>query len=214
MKSALYLGTDPKEFEYDGEIIHYPLIKPIIRDLNDIHTRFVFGELLDYTDLVFTSKNTVHFFFQALAYYQIDSALLKNKQLYAIGPVTEKALASYGFSCMPLPKQETQEGLIKQLFMQDHAESYFFYPRSALARRHLEQFLMRMCVRHQICDLYDLTFKNDKPLPELDAFDEIIFTSPSTVHAFYNLFENIPKKVKLRSIGPITAKILQQKACK
>jgi len=47
-----------------------------------------------------------------------------------------------------------------------------------------------------------------KDLPDLDLsrFDEIMFTSPSTVRNFKKRYKRVPKGVKISWIGDVTSK--------
>jgi uroporphyrinogen-III synthase len=59
-------------------------------------------------------------------------------------------------------------------------------------------------VQFTAIDLYDPIFQAPLPIPNLDEFDEIVFTSPSTVRAFLAIYGEIPKDKIIAPIGPIT----------
>jgi len=99
---------------------------------------------------------------------------------------------------------------IDLLRIQDLEEAYIFYPRSSLARKNLEHFLLHRHVRHQVCDLYETVFQKPQPVPDLANIDEIIFTSPTTVRGFVEAFGSLPKDKNLTCIGPITETALQK----
>jgi uroporphyrinogen-III synthase len=54
-------------------------------------------------------------------------------------------------------------------------------------------------------DLYETVAQRVEPVPDLRLFDEIVFTSPSTVDAFFEIFGHIPSGKKIVAIGPVTA---------
>jgi uroporphyrinogen-III synthase len=57
--------------------------------------------------------------------------------------------------------------------------------------------------------LYDTVTQKLEPKPDLNHVQEIVFTSPSTVLAFLEIFGALPKGKKLIAIGPITQQQLE-----
>jgi uroporphyrinogen-III synthase len=139
-----------------------------------------------------------------------DKSLLRNKQLVAIGKSTAAKLTQAGYAPHLICQDESQEGMIELLKTQDLHNAYLFYPRSLLARKKLERYLVNRGVRHQTCDLYETVFQKPVPVPDLTQVDEIIFTSPSTVKGFMAAFGAIPSNKKLTCIGPITEEELKK----
>jgi uroporphyrinogen-III synthase len=127
-----------------------------------------------------------------------------NKQLIAIGPSTAAALQAKGWEPLIAP-EATQEGVIALL---ESIDGYFFLPRSRLARSALTDYLQARKTPFFAFDLYDTVFQKLEPVPDLAEFDEIVFTSPSTVEGFLRIYGALPRDKKLTPIGPITAKCL------
>lgn len=207
---VLYLGSDPSYFSKEGkEICHCPLIKIVPRCLSSFtEIRSAFDDIQEYTHILFTSKNAVNIFFALLEELKIEPSFLETKELIAVGRVTADTLQKKGQARIKIAKQETQEGvieIIRPLYLDD---AYFFLPRSSLSRPLLAQFLIERGIRHQICEIYDTVFEAPPLLPDLKSFDEIIFTSPSTVNAFFKLFAKIPLGKRLGVLGPITEQAL------
>lgn len=213
MNTILYLGTDPTEFEMrghvQGHLIHYPIIKIIPRSLNDPEIRQAYDDLEEYTHFIFTSKNAVKVFCQHLFELQKSPGDFKQKMVVAIGEVTAAHLLAKGLCPQLIAKEETQEGLVKLLGLVNLDEAYVFLPRSALSRPVLSNFFKEREIRYQACDLYDTKTQNLEPKPELSQVDEIVFTSPSTVKAFVEIFGKIPTGKNLLAIGPITEETLR-----
>ena len=211
MKTILYLGTDPTYFPEEGNVIHYPIIRIVPRSLKDPELKSALDDLPDYTHLIFTSKNAVRIFFEHAKKLFSDLSFLQEKQFAAVGKVTAEHLLMEGFTPSIIAKEETQEGLIKELSLLDFQDAYVFFPRSSHSRPVLLDFLQQRGVRHQACDLYDTLSHPIDPRPDLNMIDEIVFTSPSTVEAFYGLFGFIPKEKKLVVSGPITEEALKRR---
>ncbi len=100
--------------------------------------------------------------------------------------------------------------MIEVLKLHHLEDAYVFYPRSSLARKNLEQFLQEKGIRHQVCDLYQTEFQKPEPVPHLEEIDEIVFTSPSTVRGFIEVFGAVPRDKKLTCIGPVTEQFLKK----
>lgn len=211
MKKTLYLGTDPSYFFLEGHIIHYPIIKIIPRTLADPELKASFDDLQEYTHIIFTSKNAVKVFFDIARSIYKDLSFLQERSIFAIGKVTCDALKKEGFVPVVVSSDETQEGMIKELELEDLEEAYVFFPRSSLSRPVLLDYLYKNGIRHQACNLYDTVAHLPGPPPNLKQIDEIVFTSPSTVEAFYSLFGFIPTDKSLKVIGPITEEALLQR---
>lgn len=212
MKTILYLGTDPTQFESqgrsDGHLIHYPVIKIVPRPLDEPELKQAFDDLDAYTHLIFTSKNAVKIFFSHLASLNKPIDTLKEKRIIAIGLVTAAHLSAQGCPATDISTEETQEGVVKLLNTMDLDDAYLFLPRSSLSRPILANFFKERELRYQACDLYDTVSHCIQPKPDLDQIDEIIFTSPSTVQAFLEIFGALPKGKKCLAIGPITEQTL------
>jgi uroporphyrinogen-III synthase len=191
----LYLGTDPENCELK-DLVHYPIIKTIPMEIPS----HMWEDFADYTHILITSKNAAAIFLSQLK----DKALLQSKQIIAIGKSTAAKLSQEGFAPHQIAQDESQEGIIELLKRQDLHDAYIFYPRSTLARKKLESYMIGRGIRHQICDLYETVFQKPEPSPDFSKIDEIIFTSPSTVKGFIAAFGSIPPHKKLTCIGPIT----------
>ena len=83
-------------------------------------------------------------------------------------------------------------------------QGYFFLPHSKRARPALSDYFKQHHIPFFALDLYDTIFQKLEPVPNLDDFDEILFTSPSTVEGFLRIYGQLPIHKKLTSIGPIT----------
>ncbi|MGH2639614.1 MAG: uroporphyrinogen-III synthase [Rhabdochlamydiaceae bacterium] len=192
MTKILYLGTDPSR--YGRDVIHCPLIDTRPLPLPDI-------DLDAFTHVILTSPNAARILASQMS--------LQNKKNLTIGVGTTDTLMQMGLKCFASAFPETQEGMINLLKRISFENSYLFYPRSSAARPLLANYLIETGLKHTICDLYETIFLKPHPLPLLSDFDEIVFTSPSTIKAFLTLYGSIPKNKKLTCIGPITRQALQ-----
>lgn len=196
MKTVLYLGLDPTHCKAEGHIIHCPLIEIVPRPVDES----AFEALAEYTHVLVTSKSAI----QILTDYLPDTTLLKDKKFLAVGQVTAKHIQKHGLTVSAIAQDETSEGVIKEILAVLPKSAYLFWPHSSLSRPVIRDYLNREGYKYRECLLYDtLPKKPNKPI-DLDAIDEIIFTSPSTVDAFIQFFGPLPQNKTLRAIGPIT----------
>lgn len=208
MKTILYLGTDPTFFKTEGKVIHFPIIELIPRSSEEIRPKL--QRLASFTHLIFTSKHAVFFFFQYLKNLAIDYEKIRTMTVLAIGPSTGHALNQQEIVHFILADEATQEGIIVRLKQMDLKKASILMPRSSQARPLLTQFLDHEQVHYEVLDLYDPVPTRIKPPFKLEEVDEILFTSPSTVQAFFQFFDRIPKHLVLKTIGPITEKALER----
>jgi uroporphyrinogen-III synthase len=192
----LYLGTEVPS-HLSNKVVHYPVLQLVAQPI----PLNIIKELPAFTHVIFTSKNAVTFFLE-----HIPS--LEGKIVIAIGQMTAKRLRLHGYPPTHIAQEETQEGLIALLTTLDLKNSYLLLPCSARARPLLKKFLQAKGLRHQVVDLYTTQFQRPEPVPNLEEFDEIIFTSPSTVEAFLAIYSKLPENKKLTSLGPITQTVL------
>lgn len=208
MKKVLYLGTDPSYYKAKGvQIIHYPVIQ-IVPRINSC-VKAAYSKLSSYTHLLFTSKNTVQVFFQQLNSLDISKELLQSITIIAIGQITASYIKKYTH-CSFVVGEETQEGIVAFLRTQSLEKAHFFFPRSSLSRNVIIDFFQKSNILFQDCFIYDTVTQKNQPIPHLEEIDEIIFTSPSTIKAFLEIFSAIPLDKKLTTIGSITQKALSK----
>lgn len=197
-KPILYLGLSMRHYPRKKMADHYPVIRIVERkDIDQyIHT------LHQYTHILFTSQVSVDLFFKRVK--QVFQTCI------AVGPFTSQRLEMYGVKAL-YPKIFTQEGLIDLLTESSLEGCSFFLPRSSIARRKIDAFLSDQHIPYTVCSLYDIKFQMLEPIPNLLTYQEIVFTSPSTVESFFQIFKQIPKTVRCTCIGPITQKALLQR---
>ncbi|HSX10647.1 MAG TPA: uroporphyrinogen-III synthase [Chlamydiales bacterium] len=181
--NTLYLGLNPTPGTF-----HYPVIRTVY--CANLEPALALWPL--FTHIIFTSQTAVHYWPGPW-----------DKHLIAIGAATATALKGKEVLIAP---EATQEGIIALI---RNIDGYFFLPRSRLTRPTLTDFMTAQKIPHFALTLYDTIFQKLEPVPNLADFDEIVFTSPSTVEGFLRIYGKLPNGIKLTPIGPITAGHLQ-----
>ncbi len=184
----LYLGLNPQP-----GTIHYPVIRTEVCTC-DIKSAMALWP--EFTHIIFTSQSAVHYWPGPW-----------DKKIIAIGPATGSALQKKGLDPL-IAREATQEGVIELIKEIRDSEVYFFLPRSSRARPLLTDYLRLNNISFFALDLYDTVLQKLEPIPCLEEIDEIIFSSPTTVDGFIQIYGKLPKDKKLTTIGPVTARAL------
>lgn len=189
-RKVLYLGLDPPP-----GVVHYPVIQTVRMDGPELKSAVALWP--QFSHVLFTSKTSVRYWFEVRRAF--------DKKAIAIGAGTGKELKRQGIEPAIVPVA-TQEGVIE--WLEKEPVSFLFYPRSRIARPLLVEYLRKKGIRFLAIDLYDTVFQKIEPVPDLNAFDEIVFTSPSTVEGFLHIFGAFPQGKILTPIGPVTTRAL------
>lgn len=177
-----------------GTGFHYPVIKTAPY----LDPKLALPLWESFTHILFTSQSTIYYWPGPW-----------DKIPIAIGPATAAALKQKELSPLIAP-EATQEGLIELL--KTIPNGHFFYPHSRKARPLLASYMEANKIPFFSLELYDTVFQKLEPVPRLEEFDELVFTSPSTVEGFLQIYEHLPKDKKLTAIGPITQAALERAA--
>jgi uroporphyrinogen-III synthase len=208
-RRILYVGLDPYHYQAQGEITHFPLIQIVPRALNDPLVYQALQLFSSYTHVIITSKSSIGILATYLAQLGFSMQEWQSKITCVVGKITALSLKQIGITPTIIAQEETAEGIVEALRSLNLEQSYLFWPHSSEARPVLKDFLNQMAICHQSCALYDPQTIPYSTLPSLDKFDEVMFTSPSTVKAFLTYFQTFPPHLKLTAIGPVTARYLK-----
>jgi uroporphyrinogen III methyltransferase/synthase len=168
-----------------------------------------------YDWILFTSVNGVKYFFERLLVASKDVRHLQGIKIGAIGPRTTSVLMDRGVSPDLIPDKYWAEGVVEALEGYPIEGKRVLLPRPAVARDYIPKKLKSLGAIVDVVEAYQTVqpeYSQDQ-LGELfknGAIDMIIFTSPSTVTNFLDLFEGTLiykelSKVEVACIGPITA---------
>jgi len=169
-------------------VLHYPLIKTMPLEGS-------FNGLEKASHLLFTSRTAVELF---LSQRKIPDHL----KVVAIGQATAKAIGS---RVDITAKEETSEGVVEAV--KDLQNPQFFWPHSAKSRRVIPDAFKKMGFKLSECILYDTITLHPKEKVPLDNVSEVVFTSPSTVDAFIEIYGTLPQRIVC--LGPTTERRVQ-----
>jgi uroporphyrinogen-III synthase len=205
-KKILYLGIDPTRFAHKGLLCHLPLIRIVAHPFEG-ELKTSFENMTVYSHVLFTSRTAVNIFQEYALKAGFPLTVLQDKIYISVGSATTESLHEANLSATHTAQNETGEGVVELLESLSFDQAHLFFPRSALARSLIPTYMHQKGIRFTAVDLYE-TLPNHVALSNLETFDEIIFTSPSIVHAFFSLSCFLPPREKCISIGPVTEKAL------
>lgn len=211
MKRVLYLGLDPTHYACDGKLVHLPLICIAPRSPQNSDIQNCLRAFKHYTHILLTSKSTIPILLDILPLFGLGIDDWKDKVTLAVGKTTASHLEKIGIHPKIVAKEETAEGLLAEIDLLPIHESSFFWPHSAQARSVIMDYFKEKQSRFSECSLYETKTLVPKSCPSLKEFDEIVFTSPSTVDAFLQIFGPLPNNKILTPIGPVTRNYLTAK---
>lgn len=192
MKKALYVGlTAPKRD--DKEVLHVPLITIVPRKHANL------SGFYEATHVIVTSKTAA-----TLCKELFDGS---TKTFLSVGSKTTAALTAQNILTAV---NECQEGIIELIESLNLSNPLFFWPHASGSRPLLASYLTKKGYRFIEEILYDTHFCSPKEPLNFHEIDEIHFTSPSTVEAFFHLFGPPPEGIQLIPIGEVTKASLEQ----
>ncbi|WP_018110056.1 uroporphyrinogen-III C-methyltransferase [Bacteroides propionicifaciens] len=207
-KNVLVTGLDPTPYHYLGQTIHTPLIEmKALSDLTELNATL--NRLDRYESLLFTSKNTVEHFFEALHKQNKDSRTLAHLKVFSIGRTTSKELLKYGIRADYQAVQEDSIGVI-ELFRANNIGGKLLVPRSNLALDLIPNGLRAIGIEVDTVITYQNVLPKSIKKVELNTIETVVFTSPSCVTNFLEVYETIPTNKTIIVRGKTTYEYLKK----
>ncbi|RLQ98033.1 uroporphyrinogen-III synthase [Falsibacillus albus] len=189
--------------------VHIPLID--FKRVNDEVGEGFIRTIGEYDWVMFTSANSVRFFFEASSSVGIGG--FKHLKWAVVGSKTKKALMEKGFHPDFLPTAFTGQHFVEE-FLKRHRPRHVLLPQGNLASKHIAAALEANNVKMDLWVLYEtfLPLQSKKELIDFLTGHEhaiITFTSPSTVKNFMKIIKEYRLESRLSGhvfacIGPVT----------
>lgn len=191
LQHVYYTGTQLPALHAPGDRYHHA---PLIR-IEATGTEQPSTEGYDW--VVFTSRNGVRHYTQPVAGVRVAS----------VGPSTTAALKARGIRVDYESPTQSAEGLID--FFRQQTPCRILLPRSAKGLKALTEGLQG----HDVTDLpvYDTVTNPAAVRDDISRYEKIVFTSPTTVRAFLDLYgaEDVSQHL-LVAIGPTTLAAIEE----
>ncbi|MDR1809763.1 MAG: uroporphyrinogen-III C-methyltransferase [Prevotella sp.] len=201
-------GTQADDYTGYGEIVHSPLIKVRKIDNNERLSAQI-DNIQAFDWLIFTSRYGVRYFFEAWKNTGKDIRLLSNIQIASIGKTTTAELHKF-YLCPDVESYtESAEGLIAHFKKTEAVGRRILLPRSNKGLKQLSEELAKQ--GHLVFDIpvYINEINSAVPKTDLASVDKIVFSSPSGVDAFTQLYGEVPEGKQLITKGKTTEKRLR-----
>jgi len=192
MSSLTHLGA---------EVIHFPVLQ--FSKSQEGYGLINNNSLSQYDTLVFTSQNGVDYFFDALKDRKIDFRCLRKHRLCSIGEKTTEALTKRGIFPDWEAIPSTSEGMVALLHEQDEIQNI------GLITSTIGGFTIQSLCKKEITRLP--LYKTETPdhvFLAIEKDDWIVFTSPSSVRHFLEIYKEDTSSLTAFCIGPTTEKEL------
>lgn len=187
----LVTGTHREQFDKLGEVIHQPLIE--IKRTSEEALKEKTTQLKNYDWLFFTSRYSVQFFFETLNGMGKDSRFLGNIRVASVGRVTSEALKTAGIMPDIQPEDESSEGLLRLIQEKQIEPGKVFIPRSNLGLKVLPEGLQQLGWQVETFAIYENKMPDNLQPIDLNEIDTIVFSSPSCVTNFLQLYGGFPE---------------------
>lgn len=199
-------------------LLEFPLIEIKAESLS-AEEKQLFSQLEQFHWMILTSPNGVRYFFEFLKDITGNQKLPETLQIAVIGEKTEKTLEKYGYSAAFVNPGSTAEDFAEpfaQHLKTSGVKPKIVLPLGNLARTVIQYHLQKFadCTRINIYKT-EIPESVDKIMAkqiENENYDMLIFTSPSGIQNFLQLFPTFKNKnIRMACIGETTARAAREK---
>ncbi|KAA6334125.1 Uroporphyrinogen-III C-methyltransferase [termite gut metagenome] len=210
-EKVLLTGTSRKEYEDCGDITHTPLIK-IHKIENNERLYASLRKMNTFDWIVFTSRHAVRYFFEAWHELELDIRAFSNVKIASVGKTTSAELRKYQIYPDMESETESAEGLIQYFKEAGVRNERILLPRSDIGLKSLSEELIKLGNHVEDIPVYTNTVNDEVEKINPALFQKIVFTSPSCVDAFMQIYGEIPVGVQLIAKGETTERRLKSKS--
>jgi uroporphyrinogen-III synthase len=227
LQNKLFISTRPAGssdelnrllLEAGASLLEFPLIEIKAATLSS-EEKQLFFQLDQFQWLILTSPNGVRYFFEILQEVTGTQKLPESLQIAVIGEKTGKTLEKYGYNPTFVNPGSTAEDFAEPFarhIATKNLKPKVVLPLGNLARNVIQEHLEKLadCIRINIyrTEMPEYVDKTIAEKIENNHYDMLIFTSPSGIHHFTELFPKGNKNsIRLACIGNTTANAARKK---
>jgi uroporphyrinogen III methyltransferase / synthase len=201
----MYTGTGIAGFRQEGMVIHAPLIEIVPRQPDENEKR-ILATLDQFNRIIFTSRYSIEYFFRWLMDEGLDVRNLLHLQIDVIGKTTAGVLREKGLNIKPLSDDDSSEGMLKYYREHNLAGEKILLPRSDKGLDVLPLGLSELGNEVNILTVYLNKQPENLVKHNLDDFYGVVFTAPSTVSRFRDIYNGFPAHLQYVFRGAQTEK--------
>ncbi len=181
--------------------------------MNQPTLRCEIQSLRKYNWIVFTSRNAIQLFFEAVKSEHIDFRSFASIKFAVVGRGTGEYLETYGFHADYTPEIYTTEALANGLVHVVKSEVMILIPRAKQGSKILTDIFDAAGFRYYDLPIYDLSVQ-PAALSDLSGLTYITFESGSGVHGFFQSDAEKKRQILNESVQPVcighvTAEVLK-----
>jgi uroporphyrinogen III methyltransferase/synthase len=202
-QKVLLTGTSRSDYPEAADIRHTPLIR-VDRIADNSRLTAAIKRVSAFDWIIFTSRYGVRYFFEAFDELKADIRSLAGVQLASVGKTTTAELNRRMIYPDVEPETESAEGLVQRFRESGVTNRRMLIPRSDKGLQYLSEELKKL--GNQVLDLpvYRNTVREEAEKVNLAQFQKIVFSSPSGVDAFMQIYGEMPSGVQLIARGKTT----------
>ena len=201
-----------------ASLLEFPLIEIKAATLSS-EEKQLFFRLEQFQWMILTSPNGVRYFFEVLQEVTGTQKLPESLQIAVIGEKTGKTLEKYGYNPTFVNPGSTAEDFAEPFARHiggEKSKPKIVLPLGNLARTVIQDHLEKLaeCTRINVyrTEMPEYVDKTIAEKIEKNYYDMLIFTSPSGIHHFTELFPKGNKNsIRLACIGETTANAARKK---
>lgn len=203
-----------------ASVIEVPAIEIVMVYEKKLELLQTLHVVFDYSWLILTSVNTVMILDQILKEAALDWSIFKDLSIACIGRSTANAVRDRGGSVALVPPMYQAESLVEELLKQEIRGKRILLPRAQGSRRILPDTLELAGANVHEIQVYraEIPESSRKELLRVlthEKLNYLTFTSSSTVNHFVEIAGELLskfdfRKIRVASIGPVTAATLQE----
>lgn len=203
-RKILLTGTSSKlSYQRSMNIVHTPLIK--ISKIKNNQCLYNFLKKINVFDwIIFTSRYGVRYFFESLNEIKLEFKILSCICIASVGKTTSLELNKYGFCPNIESENETAEGLITYFKNIQLEGKLILLPRSNKGVKYFSERLKQFGNTVIDIPVYTNEVNNKAKIVDLAFFQKIVFSSPSCVDAFIQLYKSLPIGIQMIANGKTT----------
>ena len=228
IKPTLYTGTLPDIEKRNADYTYTPLIEinnSSIFSLKDAlydeeNYEYYKGKGLAWDDddekkpkyVVFTSQHSISSTIECIPELLVEQ---ENYIFISIGNTTTEALHNAGIKDVIQVEEDNRFGIIKWFEKEKNDEANaryedIIYPHSSLSPEDIPLALQELGFSVKSFVAYKNVMPEHPRLVNLNHFKRIVFTSPSTIDNFIELYGKLPENTEFITRGPITQQHLEE----
>jgi uroporphyrinogen III methyltransferase/synthase len=206
--SVLLTGTSGKDYTQDAHVTHIPLIR-IRKCKENTQLHAIIKEIYSVDWIIFTSRYGVRYFFEAFDELHGDIRALSAVQLASVGKTTTSELNKHHIYPDIESETASAEGIVRYFEASGLTNKQILLPRSDKGLKTFSEALEKLGNRILDIPVYSNTVNEKAKKTDLSQFQKIMFSSPSGVEAFMQLYGCLPSGIQLIAKGKTTEKKLR-----